>query len=110
MKNTYTGKVIEIKRQFNQLALAQTDPEVQEWFGQSFRAIGPYNEETGVIATGLNFDEQKLLLPGFIGIEATDKDFRTAVTRRYHEFLTRVPRMGIKLQISLEDDNLPLSA
>lgn len=104
----YKGKVIEVHRQFNMLALAQDDPEVKAWYGQAFRGIGPYfkNKTSG---SGLTFDEQRLLLPEIVGMEPTDRDFRKTVTDHYHSFLTKIPHEGIKLQISLQDDNFPLS-
>jgi len=106
----YKGRIIEVKRQFNMLALAQDDPEVQEWYGQSYRAIGPYYEnDTKSVATGLSFDEQRILLPHVTGIEPADRDFRRAVQDYYHTIQTRVPKNGVKLQISLENDALPLS-
>lgn len=104
----YNGKVIEVHRQFNMLALAQEDPEVKAWYGQSFRGIGPYMHNK-TSASGLDFNEQKLLLPEIIGMESSDKDFRRAVTLFYHEILTPVRASGLKLQVSLHDDNAPLS-
>jgi hypothetical protein len=106
----YKGRIIEVHRHFNMLALAQNDPEVKAWYGEAFRAVGPYYEHGGkAVATGLTFEEQKILLPIVLGIEAEDKDFRRAVTTYYHEFMTRVPKEGLKLQISLENDNDKLS-
>lgn len=104
----YKGRTVEIKRNFNMLALAQTDPEVKAWYGQAYRAVGPYYEHKAP-GSGLSFEEQKLLLPLILGIESDDKDFRKAVTTFYHEFSTKVPQEGLKLQISLENDALPLS-
>lgn len=102
------GKIIEIHRHFNMLALAQNDPEVKAWYGQAFRAIGPYfhNKAPG---SGLTFEEQRLLLPEVVGVEPEDKNFRTVVTNFYHEFITRIPQTGLKLNISLQDDTQPLS-
>lgn len=105
---SYKGKVVEVHRHFNMLALAQNDPEVQAWYGQAFRAIGPYfdNKAPG---SGLTFAEEGILLPEVIHMEYSDKDFRRAVTTFYHEFITRVPKEGIKLHVSLQDDSKPLS-
>lgn len=111
MKPNYKGKTVEVKRHFHLIQMAQDDPEVQAWMGTSFRAIGPYFEHGGKsVATGLSFEEQKVLLPIILGIENNDKDFRRAVTDYYHSILTRVPKDGVKLQISLENDSEPLSA
>jgi len=104
------GRIIEVHRQFNSIQMAQSDPQVKEWLAQQFRAIGPYFTNDGkAVATGLNFDEQKVLLPNILGIEHSDKDFRKAVTNFYHEINTKVPSGGLKLQIALEDENKPLS-
>lgn len=107
----YNGKLLEVHRHFNMIEMSQEDPEVKAWLGQSYRAIGPYFEPGGkVIASGLNFEEQKLLLPEVLGIEPSDKDFRKSVTNFYHEMITKVPKDGIKLQVSLGNDNEPLSS
>ncbi len=106
----YTGKIIEIHRHFNLSEMSQEDPEVKAWLGQSYRAIGPYFEHGGKSpATGLTFEEQRLLLPEILGMEASDKDFRKTVTNFYHEIITSVPKEGRKLQVSLSNDNEALS-
>lgn len=106
----YTGKVLEIYRHFNLSELTQEDPEVKAWLGQSYRAIGPYYEHNGKApASGLSFEEQKVLLPEILGIEPEDKDFRRAVIQFYHELVTSIPKEGKKLQVSLTNDNEPLS-
>lgn len=103
-------KIIEVHRYFNLVEMQQEDPEVKAWLGQSYRGIGPYfDRNTKATATGLDFTEQKLLLPEHLGIEETDKDFRKSVIRFYDEFVTAVPKDGLKLNISLEDDSQPLS-
>src|SRR5690606_19206039 len=73
-----------------------------------FRAVGPYYQGR-VPGSGLTFQEQKLLLPDVIGVEANDKDFRREVEKFYHEILTKIPDAGIELEIGLENDNEPLS-
>lgn len=104
----YKGKIVEVHRHFNMLALAQTDPEVKAWYGESTRGIGPYFANK-TAASGLSFEEQKVLMPEVLGIEHTDKDFRKAVVDFYHSFITYVPKGGLKLQVSLYNDNEPLS-
>lgn len=101
-------KTIEVHRYFNLVDMAQEDPEVKAWLGQSYRAIGPYFKDKAT-ATGLSFAEQRMLLPELIGIEDTDKDFRKAVNKFFDEILTPVPKDGLKLNISLENDDQPLS-
>lgn len=104
----YKGKVIEVRRHFNQLALAQNDPEVKAWYGQAWRNIGPYWAHK-TSASGLTFEEQRILMPEVIGIEPTDKDFRRAVTDFFHNFGTKIPENGVRLEISLQDDSKPLA-
>lgn len=101
-------KFIEIKRYYGLIEEAQSDESVQTWLGESYRAIGPYFQNKAV-ATGLSFEEQKMLLPEYFGIEASDRDFRKKVEEKYHEFTTAVPKGGVKLNIGLADNEKPLS-
>jgi hypothetical protein len=90
--------------------MQQDDPEVKAWFGQSFRGLGPYyDSQTRATATGLTFEEQKMLLPTHLGVEHGDKDFRKEVIKFYDSLVTNVPKDGLKLNISLADDTATLS-
>lgn len=102
------SKIIEIRQNFTFGQMAQEDPQVKAWFDQAFRPVGPYYQGK-VTATGLNFDEQKLLLPYILGIEPSDKAFRNEVSKHYDNILTLVPPQGLKLEVGLEDDSRPLS-
>lgn len=104
----YRGKVVEVHRYFSIADMSQTDPKVQDWLAQSYRAIGPYFKEKAT-GTGLSFDEQKLLLPEILGVEHSDKEFRRVVNRHYDSLVLPIPRGGLKLQISLYNDNEKLS-
>lgn len=106
--DTYRGKVVEVRRHFSLVEMSQEDPEVKAWLGMSYRAIGPYFKDKAT-ATGLSFEEQRLLLPELLGIEASDKDFRKVVTKFYDEFVTPISKDGLKLQVGLQDENAPLS-
>lgn len=102
-------KFIEVKRFYGLIEEAQSDDSVKEWLGESWKPIGPYWDKKAV-GTGLTFEEQRILLPEYLGIEATDKDFRKKVENTYHEMLTPVPKHGLKLNIGLrEDNNEPVS-
>lgn len=103
-KQTMPSKIIEVHRHFNLVEMQQQDPEVQEWLGSSYRAVGPYWENR-FPGSGLDFAEQKLLLPEVIGTEASDKDFRKKVEEFYHSYTTSIPKQGIKLEIGLKEDN-----
>lgn len=103
-------KTLEVHRHFNLVEMQQEDPGVKAWLGQSYRGIGPYfDPTTKTTATGLTFEEQKILLPHYLGIESTDKDFRKTVVRFYDEFVTAVPKDGMTLNIELQDPTKPLS-
>lgn len=102
------SKVILIHRQLSFAQSAHTDSDVLDWFNQSFKAIGPYWKGK-VVGTGLTPTEQKLLMPYLHGVEADDRDFRKATARFFDEILTRIPPKGLKLEIGLEDDGLPVS-
>jgi hypothetical protein len=104
----YRGKIVEVHRYFSIAEMSQTDPQVKDWLGQSYRAVGPYFKEKAT-GTGLSFDEQKLLLPGILGIEHIDRDFRKAVNNHYDNLVIAIPHNGLKLQISLINDNEVLS-
>lgn len=108
MRELYTGKTVEIHRHFSLVEMSQTDPEVKAWLGMSYRAIGPYFDGKNT-ATGLSFEEQRLLLPELLGIEHGDKDFRRTVIKFYDELITSVPKDGIKLRIGLENDKEKIS-
>jgi len=101
-------KVIEIHRHYNLVEMSQEDPEVKAWLGESYKPIGPYFDGK-VTGTGLDFKEQRMLLPEFIGVEVSDKDFRRKVTETYDNMVIKIPKDGITLEIGLEDDSKPLS-
>lgn len=102
-------KFIEVKRFYGLIEEAQSDPDTTAWLGESYKGIGPYFVNKA-IATGLTPDEQKILLPVQYGIESTDKEFRKVVEEKYNEFVTAVPKNGVKLNISLPDNTAPVSA
>lgn len=100
-------KFIEIHRHFNLVEMSQEDPEVKAWLGEAYKPIGPYFKGK-VTASGLDFTEQKLLLPEHLGIESNDKDFRRIVNNFYDNLLYRVNKDGLRLNIGLQDNSKPL--
>jgi len=117
MQENKNSRKIEIQRHFNLVEMSQEDPEVKAWLGQSYKPIGPYFKDK-VIATGLNKDEIKLILPSSagVGMDPEDKDFRRAVENFYHNLLTRVDKDGLILEIGLQEggeeiseQNLPIN-
>ena len=103
------SKIIEVYRHFNLVEMSQEDPSVKAWLGEAFKPIGPYFEPGGKsVATGLTFEEQRIIMPTILGIEHDDKSFRTAVQTYFHELLTNIPKDGLKLEVGLLDDTKPL--
>lgn len=105
----YKGKIVEVRRHFSLIEMQQSDPSVSAWLGESWRGAGPYFAGKAT-ATGLSFEEQKILLPEHLGVEHSDKDFRKTVNKFYDEICTSVPKDGLRLQVSLQNDNEPLSS
>lgn len=103
------SKTIEVYKYMSFSEMSQTDPEVKAWFDGAFRPIGPYFQGRRT-ATGLTFEEQRLLMPELINIEPDNRaEFRKTVQDYFDSILHRVPSEGLKLEVGLEDDNLPLS-
>lgn len=93
------------KESFLMNAQAESAPEFLE---QSKQSIGSYwkNSYGHTIGSGLNFTEQKLLMPTIIDCEVGDKDFRNKVANYFTTIRTVVPyKEGRKLEIGLEKDN-----
>lgn len=102
------SKKIEIHRHYNLVEMSQEDPEVKAWLGEAYKPLGPYFKGK-VTGTGLSFEEQKMLLPNFLGMEASDKNFRSAVLAHYDNLLVRIPKDGIVIEAGLENDSKELS-
>lgn len=99
------SKKIEIHRHYNLVEMSQEDPAVKAWLGEAYKPLGPYFKGK-ITGTGLSsFEEQRLLLPDFLGIESNDRNFRAEVMRHYDNLLVRIPKEGLTLEIGLEKDN-----
>jgi hypothetical protein len=104
------NKIVEIHRQYTFAEEANRDPQVKEYFDMTYRAIGAYPRIVGKIPeSGLTHKEEQILMPGLVGYEHTDRDFRKEVNNFFNNINTRVPAEGLKLNIGLEDDSMPLS-
>lgn len=110
---------ITIFRAGSFLSRAQSK-ETNEYFAQTKESIGSYFESTSSskVGNGLNFAEEKFLLPEIIDIEAADREFKKKVSEFYADLTTTVPFLtGITLEIGLEEnndkpvasDNMPIS-
>lgn len=110
-------KFVFIRRTTSFLESAQIGSK--ELFTEARVSVGPYwrSSTSPAIATGLDPNEIKLLLPRILNIAAEDRDFNQAVNEFYKELRTEVPHgEGTKLNIGLvadndkpvAEDNLPL--
>lgn len=103
------SKTILVHRKLSFAQMSHTDSDVADWFNQAFKALSPYWKGK-VVGTGLTLTEQRLLLPYMHGTEPDEREFRKKTEEFYDSLLTKVPPQGLKLEIGLEDDGLPVSA
>jgi len=100
------SKKVWIRRTDTFLDSIQT--QAKEFMSMSRKSIGSYWESSysRVIGTGLDFNEQRILLPNIVNCEADDKDFRREVIKYYKDIRTTVPYGdGLELEIGLLLDN-----
>lgn len=102
------SKIVELHRKQTFIGDANSDSDVQDYLGLSFRAVGSYFREVGkVYETGLTRIEENIIMPELLGgISATDdkNEFRKQVQLFFKDMNTKIPAEGLKLQIGLEND------
>jgi hypothetical protein len=79
-----------------------------EFVSQAKRSLGSYweNSFSKTMGSGLNFEEQALLLPSIVDCEPTDRNFRAKVSEYYAQIKTNIPaEKGRPLEIGLLKDN-----
>ena len=84
-----------------------------EFVSMSKRSLGSYWESptSKAVGSGLNFTEQRLLMPLIIDCEVTDRQFRAKVTDYFAEIKTTVPYdKGVELEVGLLDNSKELGA
>jgi hypothetical protein len=82
-----------------------------EFVSMSKRSLGSYWEtsHSKAIGSGLNFSEQKLLMPHVVDCEVSDREFRKRCSEYFAEIKTTVPYdKGIELEIGLSDNTKAL--
>lgn len=82
--------------------------EIEEYFELSKVSVGSFwpGDGSQKVATGIDYDEQNLLMPFLINVEAGERGFRAAVEEYFHAIDTRVPhRLGMTLETGLKRDN-----
>jgi len=101
------SRIIKIyqKNSFIQDAQAKGAPE---FMSMAKKSIGSFweNSFSSTVGTGLNFAEQKLLMPTIVDCEPADREFRAKVTNYFASMKTLVPyEKGRELEIGLETSN-----
>lgn len=107
MKEYKTSKIVYLRRTYT--FMDDVQKEAQEFMSMSRKAIGSYwkSQSSKAIGTGLDYNEQQVILPLVVDCEPTDRDFRDRVRNFYKEILTHVEfgKEGTKLEIGLLLDN-----
>lgn len=106
MSQHKNSKKVWLRRTDTFLDAVQT--QAKEFMSMSRKSLGSFWESSTsrVVGTGLNFNEQKLLLPNIVDFEPEDREFRKAVTKYYKDIRTTVPAGdGLELEIGLELGN-----
>lgn len=100
------SKKVTIFRAGSFLSRAQ-GKDVEQHFADSKLSVGAYFEkDSQKVASGLDFEEEELLLPTIIDTPPTDKEFRKKVSEFYNDIDTKVPyETGRELEIGLKTDN-----
>ncbi len=104
-------KIVYLKRKPTFVENSNTDPQVQEYFNMSYKAVGSYYKDFGrQFGSGLTREETNLLIPEMTGYypEHDKREFNRSVAEFYKNMNTKVPAEGLRLNIALEKDG-PLS-
>lgn len=97
---------ITIKRAGSFLERAQSK-DISDYYADSKTSIGSYWEgaESNVVGSGLTNAERRIIMPRIIAVDAEDRGFLEACNNYFHEMDTKVPYVGVRLEIGLEIDN-----
>ena len=105
------GKEVYLRKKVTFGEDAMQDPAVQSYFGMGKHTLGSYYKDFGrVIGSGLTQDELKELIPFLTGIYPEDdkREFNSTMRTYFSNLSTTIPQEGKKLQIGLENPELPL--
>lgn len=101
------SKIVTIFRAGSFLSRAQ-NKEVDDFLSTAKRSIGSCWESASSkkVGTGLDFNEEALLLPLVLDVPAEDREFRKKVTQFYVDIDTQVPhKTGKALEVGLLESN-----
>jgi len=105
-------EIVFIRRKQTFIEEANSDPEVEDYFGMSYRAIGSFYKSTGKqYGSGLTKAEEMILMPEMIGFFADldKREYHKGVAEFYRNINTKVPATGLRLNIALEQPKEKLS-
>lgn len=117
--NHPNSRIVTIFRKSTFAVDAQKET-ASDFIAMSKKSIGSYweNSHSKSVGSGLNFEEQKILMPALVDFEATDRNFRKACSEYFATLKTSVPYgKGVRLEVGLahsnkepvSDKNMPLS-
>lgn len=108
------SRKVTIFRAIGFMQNAQKDDRVAEFMSMSTQGIGPFWEShtARIIGSGLNLQEQSILMPYLTQVEPSDREFKKSVFNFFNEINTRIPfSSGLTLEIGLLTNNEePISA
>jgi len=98
--------IITIFRAGSTLSRAQ-GKDVEEMFSMARMSIGSYFKKNSMrVGSGMDFDEEEIILPLILDVPADDKEFRKKVTEFYEMLDSEVPHdTGLQLEIGLKGSN-----
>ena len=104
-------KIVFIRRKLSFMEEANIDPEVQEYFGMAYKAVGSYYKTFGrQFGSGLTRKEEEIIMPEMVGYfpDLDKREFRSSVVSFFRNINTKIPPEGLRLNVALEDPNEPL--
>lgn len=96
-------KIIRIKRKESNSRLPK------EVISESVTKIGGAITSSGVVLTGLTFDEQKKYMPQLVGVKEDHPEFTQRVEKFFSNISLAVPFEGLKLNITVNENGEPQS-
>lgn len=105
------SKIVYLKRAKPFVHEAINSEAMQEQLSLTHRSIGSYSSKSSPRGTGLTPEEEKILFPSILGMDATHVEFSGKVKDYYINIVTKIPggNRGRELNIGLEDDSKPLN-
>ena len=108
-----SDKFIYVKRSSPFVHDQINSEEMQQQLAETSKSIGSYfaNKDSAELGSGLTPTEKQLLICAQLGI-SVDLNFHAKVQTFYTDIYTKIPggKVGLKLNIGLEDNAKPLSA